>query len=583
MSFFSNMSISAKIYGAVAVCLAALIGSSLFAIIQIAQIGKELQAIAEEDIPLTVAITDAATAQLEQTIQFERMLKASLEKELGLHGSENYGPAKEAFHKYGVEAEASLVKAEDIAAHGIEYALNDAMKVKFTETLAKLKAIEAEHKVFETHVVEVEHLLEANNLAEGIALGEEIDAEADKLDHEIEDLLKDVAAFTAQSALNAEHHEQSALRWLAIAAVVIVLTVTPVVIFIVQVSVPKPLRVVLGNIDRLAAGELDGEVPVTSSDEIGRISQGLEGFRLKLIESKKLEADINLSQRSVIERGEKVEAINQEFDATVGDILGTVTSAAQQMNDTASSMSVASEDARSKSDVVLETAEESSQNMASVSSATEELSASIREIASQTTHATEVARTAVESAEGVRTQTTDMVENAQKIDEVVNLISGIAEQTNLLALNATIEAARAGEAGKGFAVVASEVKGLAGQTAKATEDISSQIASMQQATTNTADAIDNIVSTIQGVNEVITAIAGAVTEQESAIGEITQNIQMVSNGSQSISNNMRDVSDSVGNTGQSAGKVLGASEMLNQEADKLRNQIQDFLERVKAA
>ncbi|MEP0520882.1 MAG: methyl-accepting chemotaxis protein [Hyphomicrobiales bacterium] len=583
MSFFTNMSISAKIYGAVAFCLAALIGSSLFAILQISQIGKELEAIAEEDIPLTVAITEAAASQLEQTIQFERMLKSALEENLGLPGAEKYPKVKEKFHFYGVQVDEYIVKAEEIAAHGVEHALNDDMEAKFTEVLEKLKVLEAEHKVFETHVVEVEALLESGDIVAGVELGELVDEEADKLDHEIEDLLRDVSNFTAQSALTAEHHEQSALKWLAIACVVIVLTVTPAVIFIVQVSVPKPLREVLGHIDNLASGELDEEILVFRSDEIGRIMEGLEGFRLKLIDNKKLEAEMNNSQRSVIERGEKVEAINQEFDETVGDILGTVTTAAQQMNDTASSMSSASEDARSKSHEVLETAQESSQNMASVSSATEELSASIREIAGQTSHATEVARTAVDSAESVRSQTTDMVENAQKIDEVVNLISGIAEQTNLLALNATIEAARAGEAGKGFAVVASEVKGLAGQTAKATEDISSQIASMQQATTNTAEAIDNIVSTIQGVNDVITAISGAVAEQEGAIGEITQNIQMVTNGSQYISDNMRDVSDSVGNTGESAGKVLGASEMLNQEADKLRNQIQDFLSKVKAA
>lgn len=583
MSFFANMSISAKIYGAIAVCLAGLLGSSLFAIFQIAQIGTELKAIAEEDIPLTAAITDAAASQLEQTIQFERILKSGLEKQLGLPGAEKLEAYQEAFHAYGTKVNENLLKAEELAGHGIEHAINEAMRAEFTTVLATLKTIEAEHKIFDAHVVEVEHLFQEGKILEGIELGEKVDEEADKLDHEIEALLHEVTAFTAQSALNAEHHEQAALKWLVIITAGLLLTVIPVVIFIVQVSVPRPLRGVLADIDRLANGELDETVAVTRSDEIGRISEGLEGFRLKLIETQRLEAEMSISQRAVIERGEKVEAINHEFDASVGDILGTVSAAAQQMNVTATSMSVASDEARSKSDVILETAEESSQNMQSVSSATEELSASIREIASQTSHATEVGRTAVESAEGVRAQTAEMVENAQKIDEVVNLISGIAEQTNLLALNATIEAARAGDAGKGFAVVASEVKSLAGQTAKATEDISNQIVAMQQATTNTAEAIDNIVTTIQGVNDVITAISGAVIEQEGAIGEITQNIQSVSNGSQQISGNMLDVSSSVANTGESAGKVLTASELMNLEADKLRNQIQDFLSKVKAA
>lgn len=583
MISFSELSISSKIYLALGTCLLSLIGASAFATYQINQIGKELTAIAEEDIPLTIAITNAASSQLEQTIYFERVLKSALEAELDLPGAEKFETAIERFHAYGDAVETHLHEAEEIAQHGIEHALNDAMSAKFTEVLGKLFAIESEHELFEEHAEEVKNLLRAGDLTNGTTLGEEVDAEAEKLDKEIEALLAEVATFTAQSALIAESHEQAALRWLIILSVATFLTVTPLTIFIVQVSLPKPLRGILSDIDRLASGNIDEEVVAATSDEVGRIAHGLEGFRQSLLKTRELEQQVKEAQEVTVRRADILDKLNAEFEGSIGTILDRVTDATNRLDENARAMSRTSEESSAKSDTILMTADASSQNMASVGSASEEMSASINEIVGQTMRASEAARSAVADAEGLRHQTTQMVENAQSINEVISLISGIAEQTNLLALNATIEAARAGEAGKGFAVVASEVKVLASQTGQATKDISEKIESMQSATEATAKAIDGIVTRIDAVSEGIESVTHSVTEQNSAVGEINQNIQMMSDGSQQISVEVRAVSDSINITGAAAEDVQSAVQQLREEAGTLKSDIDAFLTDVKAA
>lgn len=583
MSIFSKLSVSAKVYVAVATCLVALAGSSLFSIYQIDQIGKELKAIAEEDIPLTVAVTNAAASQLEQTIYFERILKSALEREMNLPGGDKFDYYRERFHEYGDAVDVHLKDAEKIAALGVEHALDQEMAVKFSEVLEKLLAIDEEHSIFELHADEVETLLASGDIQAGITLGEEVDQEAEKLDHEIEAVLRQISQYTAQSAHTAEQHEQSALQWLIIIAIVGILTVGPATIFTVQFSLPKPLRNVLRVIDRLADGKINDPVQVTSKDQIGKILEGLEGFRLKLVESKRLEEEVVDRQRKTIVRSEALERLNQDFEDVIGNIMGKVSTATNELNETAVSMSQSSEESSQKSGVIVSITESSSQNMQSVGSASEEMSASIGEIVGQTDHASSVAKTAVKNAENVRHQTMQMVENAQSISEVIALISGIAEQTNLLALNATIEAARAGESGKGFAVVASEVKGLATQTARATKDIGDKIESMQSVTQLTADAIESIVGTITDVNSVIDAIAGAVGEQNGAVSEINRNIQMASEGSLQINDEMRSVSQSINLTGDSAERVRGAADLLRDESKALNEEIKNFLAKTKAA
>ncbi|MEM8975599.1 MAG: hypothetical protein AAGD43_26340, partial [Pseudomonadota bacterium] len=230
MSLFSKLSLSGKIYAAIGVCLLALVGSSMFAVQQINKIGKELEAIAEDDLPLTVSITEAAASQLEQTIYFERMLKSALEREMTLPGGEKLEQSIEQFHSYGDAVDTHLEEAKQIAFAGIEHAFNDEMRAKFVEVDKKLGVIIEEHKQFEAHAEDVEKLLKSGEVENGISLGEQVDEEAEHLDQEIEKLLKDVAAFTAQSAVVAEQHEKSALRWLIIVSISVVATIVPLTV-----------------------------------------------------------------------------------------------------------------------------------------------------------------------------------------------------------------------------------------------------------------------------------------------------------------------------------------------------------------
>jgi methyl-accepting chemotaxis protein len=211
------------------------------------------------------------------------------------------------------------------------------------------------------------------------------------------------------------------------------------------------------------------------------------------------------------------------------------------------------------------------------------LSSSIAEIGRQVVSSAEIARKAVDEAGATDATMQGLAENAGRISVVVDLIQTIASQTNLLALNATIEAARAGDAGRGFAVVASEVKSLANQTAKATDEIRSQIANMQQVTTSAVGAIRSITNTISEINEVTTAIAAAVEEQGAATREIARNIQHAAGGTSEVSSNIVGVSTASAEAGSAAGEVLSASDALRREADVLRAEIDAFLSNIRAA
>jgi len=221
--------------------------------------------------------------------------------------------------------------------------------------------------------------------------------------------------------------------------------------------------------------------------------------------------------------------------------------------------------------------------MSTVAAATEQLHASTNEISRQVTQSAEFASTAVVEADRTNATIQGLADTAQKIGDVVALIQNIASQTNLLALNATIEAARAGEAGRGFAVVASEVKALANQTAKATEDISAQIAAIQGETGNAVEAIKAIGGTIRKMNEIASAIAAAVEQQGAATRDISNNIQLVAQGTSSVASNIAGVNEAVEETGHAAAEVLTASDELGRQADRLRVNVNGFLDNIRAA
>ena len=344
----------------------------------------------------------------------------------------------------------------------------------------------------------------------------------------------------------------------------------------------------IGNLQRsmqlLSSGDLESEIYCSSQrDEIAAMANSLQVFRESMIEARALSADQDKDRIAKAERASRMEARIVEFEATVRAALDSLQKSANSMQTTAQSMSATADQSSALVSAVAAAAEETSVNVQTVSSGTEELSTSISEISRQVITSAQIARKAVDEAGQTDATMQGLAENAGRISVVVDLIQVIASQTNLLALNATIEAARAGEAGRGFAVVASEVKSLANQTAKATEEIRSQIASMQQATTSAVGAIRNIGQTIGEINEVTTAIAASVEEQGVATREIARNIQHAAGGTSEVSSNIVGVSTASAEAGSAASEVLSASGALRREADVLRSEIDAFLSNIRVA
>ncbi len=271
------------------------------------------------------------------------------------------------------------------------------------------------------------------------------------------------------------------------------------------------------------------------------------------------------------------------FESRVGHIVKQVTAAATDMQGTSSSMNSTADEAARRAALVSTASTTASANVQSVAGATEQLTASISEISQQVTHSAEIAAKAADEVRSTNEKVEGLAAVAQKIGEVVTLIQNIASQTNLLALNATIEAARAGEHGKGFAVVATEVKALANQTAKATEEISSQIQSIQGATASAVAAIRSIGGTITEVNEIAGAIAAAVEEQGSATREISSNVQRAAHGTEEVTVNIGGVNEASGEVGKAATKVLDAANGLSTLSGRLQQEVGGFVASIRAA
>ena len=393
-------------------------------------------------------------------------------------------------------------------------------------------------------------------------------------------------------------------------------------------AVRRRLSHTVGHLDRIIQGDLGNVVVQDRDDEIGAVSHRLKALQTKLTfdleEATKLAADVKRREQAKRESEERARAEEAErersaagerrsreeaerlanearareaaerrrsemltlanaFDAQMSGVVQGVSSSASQMQTTADAMAAAAEEASRQSTTVAAASEQASVNVQTVATAAEELSASIAEIGRQMAQSTKIAAQAVVDADRTNGTVKGLAEGAQKIGQVITLINSIAGQTNLLALNATIEAARAGEAGKGFAVVAAEVKNLASQTAKATDEIAAHISGMQQVTAETVGAIEGIGRTIGEINAIATAIASAVEQQAAATQEIARNVQQASAGTQEVSANISGVQQASADAGATANQVLRVAGDLAHHSEALRTEVDKFLATVRAA
>jgi methyl-accepting chemotaxis protein len=346
----------------------------------------------------------------------------------------------------------------------------------------------------------------------------------------------------------------------------------------------KPLHNMRDAMLKVAAGDLTVDTGyVQRQDEIGALAGALETFKQQAVDKLRIEAQERERNVGASARQQAMEAHVGEFETMVRETLQQLGDASNQMRTTSSSLSAVSRQTNERVEVAQRASGEASMSVESVASASEELSASINDISQQAQHAAGIASRAVSQARDTDGTVQGLAKSAGRIGEVVGLINTIAAQTNLLALNATIEAARAGDAGRGFAVVASEVKSLASQTAKATEEISEQIADIQKVAGEAIDAIKSIGGIIGEVNEVATAIAAAVQEQGAATQEISRSTQHAAHGTKNVSDNITGVKADADAAAAAADDVNLASKTLETQSQQLGSQVTQFLGKIRAA
>ena len=470
-----------------------------------------------------------------------------------------------------------------IAQNAHDNAFTEGERHEFSAVAIKLDKLGVEHSQYDHHVFQAFDLIQSDQMAQAMALLPKIEAEEEDLDHALEAMLIDVEAFTDHAAKTAEAHEKFALNlMIAISSLALILGLV-FSVFLVRRSISRPLADVTAGLDALNADDLSVDVRVYNHDEIGAVAKAYAVFKATVIRTKNLEAEQELQmQRAEDEKRAMMSQLADDFDANVGSIVETVSAASTELSSTAQSMAGISEETSNRANSVAAASEQASTNVQTVASAAEEMSASIAEINAQVVQASEVSKTAVINVKRTAGQMKALSDTANKIGEVISMISDIAEQTNLLALNATIESARAGEAGKGFAVVATEVKALAGETARATEDISCLVQDIQSATGEAVISIDEIGSIINQLEGSSTAIAAAMEEQGVTTQEVARNVSEAAEGTQDVTLNIENVTQASREVGAASGEVTSAAGELSRQSEMLKSEIGGFISHVRA-
>ncbi|MDV7338197.1 methyl-accepting chemotaxis protein [Terasakiella sp. A23] len=332
-----------------------------------------------------------------------------------------------------------------------------------------------------------------------------------------------------------------------------------------------------------ADGAKEVDVPkIDREDEIGLMAKSMQIFKENRA---RRQADAQAAKereaRLVQERKNQTEQIANDFENSVGSIADNLEGFTQSLQTSADSMNRVSDNAQAQTSEVANMADQATRNAETVAAAAEELSASIGSITEQVAHASSVATGAQDQVTHTNDKIRQLAQAVTEIGEVVQMITGIAEQTNLLALNATIESARAGEAGKGFAVVAGEVKNLANQTARATQDIVDQINNIQEATDESVEAMEGVARVITEINETSAAIAASVEQQGAATQEISVNAQEAAAGTGQVSSTIASVNEAAVEVGQASDSLTSSVDELNKLSSTLSNEVDAFLQHIR--
>jgi methyl-accepting chemotaxis protein len=542
------------------------------------QLGGKIDSLAQADVPALSNAFESASDFLIANVVAERALRIRGEQTVA--NGVTIDTLKASYDEQVNAIDKQIESVKTIVAKSREDAGAD-KQARYDTLTKKVEDAEAKLTSYKNQMLPIWRSILADQRIEPKMIAE-VQAFQGALRRDLVAIAEEVSAIANQDAVEAKAIESLAIATLGIVAL-IGLAGGLVGSLVVGRMISRPLTKAVDVVEALAQGDTSVSIQSSTADEVGALAQSIEVFRQNTIRANELAEAQRKEQERQLARAERIQSITANFESSVATMLSTVASASTELTSTAQQLTATASSATDRATNVAAASEEAAANVQTVAAAAEELTAAIREISSQVQTSSQIANQAVAEATRTNERVRNLREAASRIGEVIKLINDIAAQTNLLALNATIEAARAGEAGRGFAVVANEVKTLADQTAKATEEIDRQISAVQTETESAVTAIESISGIIVRINEVTGTIAAAVEEQGAATQEIARNVEEASTGTQLVSSNIVGVSQSASETREAATTVEAASSELSVQSESLKREVDRFLMDVRTA